>query len=71
MAGEIVGIQEGSLPKFVGIATLENGAVIIRGGYEASLSWLESRINGISSCEGARFKVVGLDELQKRYRAAA
>ncbi|KYQ52390.1 hypothetical protein ALC60_08496, partial [Trachymyrmex zeteki] len=52
---EMEGIQEGPLSRFMGLATIKNGAVIIRREDAASL--------------GARLRVVGLDELQRRHRA--
>lgn len=69
--GELAGIQEDSLPRFTGTAALRNRAVIIRGEDEMALSWLSGRIGHISPWEGAKLKVVGLEALQKRHRAAA
>ena len=70
VVSELAGILEGPLPRFVGTAALRNGAVVIRGEDEMALSWLNERIGHISPWEGARLKVVGLDALQRRHRAA-
>ena len=70
VVGELAGIREGPLPRFTGTATLRNGAVVIRGEDELALNWLSERIGHISPWEGAKLRVVGLDALQKRHRAA-
>lgn len=69
MATRMLGIQEGPLPRFVGTAALRNGAVMVRCADDVSLSWLTGQIGSISPWEGARLRVVGLEELQGRRRA--
>lgn len=70
VVSELAGVQEGPLPRFTGTAALRNGAVIIRGEDEMALNWLSGRIGHISPWEGAKLKVVGLEALQRRHRAA-
>ncbi|KYM98946.1 hypothetical protein ALC62_10333 [Cyphomyrmex costatus] len=67
---EMEGIQEGLLPRFVGPATLRNGAIIIRSEDAVSLGWLESLISqgSIASYEGAKLRMVSLEDIQRRYR---
>lgn len=70
VVNELVGIREGSLPRFTGTAVLRNGAIVIRGEDEMAFNWLSDQIGHISPWEGAKLRMVGLDAIQRRYRAA-
>ncbi|KAL6419515.1 hypothetical protein ACFW04_011348 [Cataglyphis niger] len=70
VVSELADIREGPLPRITRTAMLSNGTIVIRSEDEIALNWLSERIGHIFPWEHANLRVMCLDALQKRYRAA-